>query len=230
MESKIPHHLAIIVDGNRRWAKERGLPSIEGHRRGLDNLKKIGEQARQKGVKILTVFIFSTENWERPKIEVSYLMALLGRALNRENISDLQRKGIKLKVIGQIEKLAKSLQEKIRKAEDLTKDNKNGIFNLAVSYGGRAEIIEAVKKIISKKIPAEKVSEELINQHLWTEGQPYPDLIIRTSGEHRISNFLVWQSAYSELYFSPKHWPDFSEKDLDEAFLDYSQRQRRFGK
>jgi len=227
---KIPIHLGIIIDGNRRWAKEKGLPAFEGHRRGLDNVQKVGEWCRKKGVKILTIFAFSTENWNRVKREVNYLMRLFALALNGKYIKELQEKNIKLQVIGQKERLPKFLQTKIKKAEELTKNNKEGILNLAISYGGRPEIVQAVKNIIKKKISPDKITENLINQNLWTTGLPYPDLIIRTGGEQRLSNFLTWQSAYSELYFTKKYWPEFTEKDLDKALLDFSRRQRRFGR
>jgi len=227
---KIPYHLGIIIDGNRRWAKERGLPIFEGHRRGLYNVKKIGEYIYKKGVKILTVYTFSSENWNRCKTEVNYLMKLIEKVFSKAYIDDLIKKEIRLKVIGQKEKLSASLRKKIKKTEESTKKGKKGILNLAISYGGRLEIVQAVKKIIAKKTPANKINEEVINQNLWTEGLPYPDLIIRTGKEKRLSNFLIWQAAYSELYFADKYWPDFNEKDLDQAFLEYSQRERRFGK
>jgi len=230
MSEKIPFHLGIIVDGNRRWAKKRGLPSFEGHRRGLDGINKIGEWCRKRGVKILTLYTFSTENWNRSKKEVSYLMKLLEVALNKKNTKELFQKGIKLQVIGQRERLPKSLQKKIEEAEELTKKSEKGILNLAVSYGGRPEIIQAIKNIIKNKIPANKITEDLINKNLWTANLPEPDLIIRTGGVQRLSNFLTWQSIYSELYFTEKYWPEFTEKDLDEALLDYSYRQRRFGR
>lgn len=230
MLKKIPFHLGIIVDGNRRWAQKRGLPSFEGHRRGLDGVNKIGEWCRKRGVKILTLYTFSTENWNRSKKEVSYLMKLLEVALNKKNTKELFQKGIKLQVIGQRENLPKSLQKKIEEAEELTKKSEKGILNLAVSYGGRPEIIQAIKNIIKNKIPANKITEDLINKNLWTANLPEPDLIIRTGGVQRLSNFLTWQSIYSELYFTEKYWPEFTEKDLDEALLDYSYRQRRFGR
>lgn len=227
---KVPYHLAIIIDGNRRWAKERKLPLIEGHRRGLEKVKKIGDWCRKKGVKILTLFTFSTENWSRPKSEVNYLIKLLVGALCRKNVKKLHKDGIKIRVIGQREKFPKYFQEKIKKTEELTQNNKKGILNIALSYGGRAEIVEAVRKIINKKVPINKIDEKLIERNLWTKDEPSPDLIIRTGKVQRISNFLIWQAAYSELYFSEKYWPDFTEGDLDAAFRDYSSRQRRFGK
>ena len=229
-EIKIPKHLAIIIDGNRRWAKEKKLPSLRGHKKGLDNINKIGEWAQKKGVKILTFYAFSTENWKRSKSEVKYLMRLLSRAFSKKNLKKINQKGIKIQVIGQKEKLPGFLRKKIEQGEKLTKNNKEGILNLAISYGGRLEIIRAIKKIIKNKIKAEKITENLINENLWTKGLPDPDLIVRTGGEKRLSNFLTWQSTYSELYFIKKYWPDFTEKDLQEAFKNYSNRQRRFGK
>jgi len=219
----IPNHLAIIIDGNRRWAKKRGLYSFEGHKKGFDNMVRIGEWCLKKGVKILTLYCFSTENWNRSKAEVSYLMRLLAKGLSKKNIEKFNKDGVKVQVIGQRERLPKFLQKAIKTAEEKTKNNKRGVLNLAISYGGRAEIVEAVKKI---KGP---ITEKAINDNLWTAGLPDPDLIIRTSGEQRLSNFLTWQSVYSELYFPKKYWPEFTEKDLEKAFENYSLRQRRFG-
>jgi len=227
---RIPYHLGIIVDGNRRWAKKNKLPLIEGHRRGFEKVKELGKWCKDKGVKILTLFAFSTENWKRPGNEVHYLMKLIGLSLSRNNIQDIYKDGIKIKIIGQREKLTPGLQKTIEQAEELTRHNKDGILNIALSYGGKAEIVEAIKRIVGRKVPPEKINEKLIDENLWTAGEPHPDLIIRTGGEQRLSNFLIWQAAYSELYFSKKYWPDFTEKDLDEVFDDYGSRQRRFGK
>jgi len=227
---RIPYHLGIIVDGNRRWAKKNKLPLIEGHRRGFEKVKELGKWCKDKGVKILTLFAFSTENWKRPGNEVHYLMKLIGLSLSRNNIQDIYKDGIKIKIIGQREKLTPGLQKTIEQAEELTRHNKDGILNIALSYGGKAEIVEAIKRIVGRKVPPEKLNEKLIDENLWTAGEPHPDLIIRTGGEQRLSNFLIWQAAYSELYFSKKYWPDFTEKDLDEVFDDYGSRQRRFGK
>lgn len=225
--TKLPHHLGIIIDGNRRWAKERGLPALEGHRRGLKKIEKLLEWSLGKGIMILTLFVFSTENWKRSKREVDYLMMLIKKNLSKENIGKINKKGVRVQVIGQRERLPKPIQKLIREAEELTKNNKKMILNFALSYGGRAEIVEAIKKIIEKKIPPEKITEDVISQNLWTSDV---DLIIRTGREQRISNFLIWQAAYSELYFCKKYWPEFSEKDLDEAIQDYVLRHRRFGK
>jgi len=223
----IPNHLGIIMDGNRRWAEEKKLPIIKGHEKGAEVVKQAAEWCRKKGVKILTLFVFSTENWNRPKREVNILMDLLKRALDEKNMKKAINQGVKIKVIGQIEKLSTSLQKKIEEIENLTKNNKKMVLNFAISYGGRAEIVSAIKKIIEKKIPPEKITENIISQNLWTSDL---DLIIRTGKEQRISNFLIWQAAYSELYFWNKYWPDFTEKDLNLAFQDYAIRRRRFGK
>ncbi|HUW71767.1 MAG TPA: polyprenyl diphosphate synthase [Candidatus Humimicrobiaceae bacterium] len=223
--TKVPNHLGIILDGNRRWAKERGLPVFEGHRKGLETVKKVINYCKEKGIRILTLFVFSTENWERGKEEVGWLMRLARRTIN-SYLENLHKSKIRVKVIGQREKLSRLLQKEIAKIEKITKDNTGMTVNFALSYGGRAEIVAAVKKIIKNKIPLRKVSEDTIKENLWTSDV---DLIIRTGREQRISNFLIWQAAYSELYFYPKYWPDFSEQDLDKAIAEYSRRQRRFG-
>lgn len=227
MAKEIPYHLGVILDGNRRWARENGLPAVQGHRKGLDNIKKLIEWCRKRGIKVLTLFVFSTENWQRSKKEIDYLMGLAKNTLNDKFIKEFHKGGIKLKAIGQIEGLSKTIQEKIKKFEELTKKNKEMTVNLAFSYGGRAEIVEAVKKIVAKKILPQKINEDVIKENLWTSDV---DLVIRTGKVQRISNFLIWQAAYSELYFSNKYWPDFTERDLDEALTDYADRQRRFGK
>jgi undecaprenyl diphosphate synthase len=222
-------HLAIIMDGNRRWAKSKGLPSLEGHRRGYDKMKKVAQWCIDRGIKVLTVYAFSSENWNRTKEEVSYLMDLFRLALSRD-ISQLDQQGVKVRVIGQIKRLAPDIQKMIKSAEVKTKNNHKLLFNLAVSYGGRPDILQAVKKIAAKKTPAKKITEELIAKNLWTQGIADPDLIVRTSGEKRLSNFLTWQSVYSEIMFIKKTWPDFGEKDLDLIIAEYDKRQRRFGK
>ena len=226
---RIPYHLGIIMDGNRRWAKLKGLAPFEGHRQGLKTFEDIARYCQEKGVKILTVFAFSTENWNRPSREVNFLMKLFARMVSKQKLKQLQKRKVKVRFIGQINKFPKILQKKIKEAETLTKNNKEFILNIALSYGGRADIVEAIKKIIREKIRPKEVTEALVSKMLWTKGLPDPDLIIRTGKEERISNFLIWQGAYSELYFCDKYWPEFSEKDLEIAFLDYSQRQRRFG-
>jgi len=191
----------------------------------LEVVKNITKWCQERGIKILTLFVFSTENWKRKKEEINFLMKLAKSAIN-DNLEELHKAGVKIRVIGQREKLPISLQKAILKAEDLTKNNEGIVVNFALSYGGRAEIIEAIKNIIKKKIPLEKINEKTIQEKLWTSNV---DLIISTGKEQRISNFLLWQSAYSELYFCKKYWPDFTEKDLDLALQEYNRRQRRFG-
>jgi len=224
---KIPHHLGIIIDGNRRWAKERGLPVFEGHRQGLERVKETIIWCKNRGIKILTLFVFSTENWKRSKREIGYLMNLIKENFNKKNIERIHKENIRIRVIGQREKLLKPIQKLIKEAEELTKNNQKMTLNFALSYGGRAEIVTAIKKIIEKKIPPDKITEETIKENLWTSDV---DLTIRTGKEQRISNFLIWQSAYSEFYFCPKYWPDFTKKNLDQALAEYARRQRRFGK
>lgn len=225
--NKVPHHIGIILDGNRRWAKEKNLPLFEGHKKGAETVKNTVLWCKNKGIKVLTLFVFSTENWNRPKTEVNYLMRLLRQVLSKKNIQKIHKEGIRIKIIGQREKLSDSLKRAIRDVEYLTKNNRKMVLNFALSYGGRAEIVEALKNIIKKRIPPEKINEEVIKENLWTSDV---DLVIRTGKEQRISNFLIWQTAYSELYFPKKYWPDFTERDLDLALADYNHRQRRFGK
>ena len=222
-------HIGIIMDGNRRWAKNRGLPTFEGHRRGYNKMKKVTQWCIDRGINILTVYAFSTENWNRSKEEVSYLMNLFRTALSKD-VEEIHQQGVRIKLIGQRERLAPDIQKMLENAEAKTRNNKKLLFNMAISYGGRPDILQAVKKIISLKIEADEITEDLISKNLWTEGIPDPDLIVRTSGEYRLSNFLTWQSAYSELLFIKKHWPAFSEKDLDLIIAEYNKRQRRFGK
>jgi undecaprenyl diphosphate synthase len=231
----IPQHIVLFPDGNRRWARQKGLHTLEGHKKGYENLLDFAEWCQKKGVKTITAFGFSTENWNRAKEEVNYLMKLLetGLMANIEKNSKegkWEKLGLKLKVIGQKEKLPKSLQKAIEKAEESTKNNKKIQLNLAISYGGKWDILQAIKKIIEDKIPSEKIDENLFESYLSTAGITSPDFIIRAGGEMRMSNFVLWQAAYSELYFCPKFWPDFTEKDLDEALEEYDKRQRRFGK
>ncbi len=230
MNSKIPYHIVLFPDGNRRWAKERGLPTLQGHWQGYQNLLKFCRWCQKKGVKVVTAFGFSTENWNRSKREVSYLMKLLEKGISdKSHIKDLQKYQVKVKIIGQKKKLPESLQKAIIRIEDLTKNNKELQLNLAISYGGRWDITQAVQKIVRKKIPASKITVGLIDQHLSTAGLPDPDLIIRAGGEQRLSNFVLWQGAYSELYFPKKYWPAFTEKDLGKALREYGRRNRRFG-
>ena len=223
-------HISIIMDGNRRWAKERGLPPLEGHKKGLDNLKNIAKHCQKTGIKCLTVFAFSTENWNRSAKEIKYLMNLFYQAFSEKNINELNKNKVKVNIIGQKERFSSVLKKRIKKAESITKNNKDYILNIALSYGGRADIVGAVKNIVKNKISFSKIKEQTISENLWTKGIPDPDIIIRTGKEKRISNFLIWQGAYAEIYFSDKHWPEFSAKDLDEIIIDYNNRERRFGK
>jgi undecaprenyl diphosphate synthase len=226
---KIPQHIVLFPDGNRRWAKQRGINTLEGHKQGYSNLLNFSEWCKNRGVKALTAFGFSTENWNRTKEEVDYLMKLLESCL-LDNMSKYDKDGTRVRVIGQRDRLPKSLQEAIKKTEEATKNNQNLFLNLAISYGGKWDILNAVKNIIKEGILAEQIDEKLFEEHLSTAGLPAPDFIIRAGGEMRMSNFVLWQAAYSELYFSPKFWPDFTEQDLDIALAEFDKRSRRFGK
>lgn len=221
-------HIAFIMDGNRRWAKQKGLPTLEGHRRGYNKMKDVGDWCIKRGIKHITVYAFSTENWKRSKTEVDYLMRLLQNALTKE-LGEFHKRGIRLKVIGSRERLSKNIVKAIDNAEKETANNTKGTLNLAINYGGRLEIVEAVKKIMAQKKSAGVISEEDISKNIWTAGQPDPDIIVRTSGEQRLSGFLTWQSVYSELFFIKHHWPGFTERDLDDILDDYNNRNRRFG-
>lgn len=225
----IPRHIVLFPDGNRRWAKQRGMRTLEGHKKGYDNLLDFSEWCKNRGVKILTAFGFSTENWNRTKEEVDYLMNLLKKCLT-DNVEKYNRNGVKVRVIGQRDRVPESLRKAIEKTEKATENNSDLFLNLAISYGGKWDILQAIKKIVTEKIPPEKIDEKLFESYLSTAGLPNPDLIIRAGGEMRMSNFVLWQGAYSELYFCPKFWPDFSEKDLDDALTEFNLRHRRFGK
>jgi undecaprenyl diphosphate synthase len=226
--NKVPHHVAIIMDGNGRWARSRGLPRLAGHRAGVDNLRRVLEASVEYGIQILTIYAFSTENWNRPESEVKGLIAILEEVIDRE-LQSLHENGVQLRHIGRLERLDPKLQDKVRHAIALTKDNDRLILNVAWNYGGRAEIVHAVQEIIRKGVPPDEITEELISQHLYTSESPDPDLIIRTSGEMRVSNFLIWQGAYAELYITPHYWPDFGPPELLEAIEDFAQRERRYG-
>jgi undecaprenyl diphosphate synthase len=228
LPEKVPHHLAIIMDGNGRWAKERGKPRHEGHRAGTENLRRTLRACTEFGVKILTIYAFSTENWGRPPAEVAFLMNILESVIDRE-LADLNANGVQLRHLGHLDKLQKSLQKKVLEAVAITRNNDRLILNVAFNYGGRDDIIQAVKRIIADGIPADQVDETLMGYYLSTAGQPDPDLIVRTSGEFRVSNFLIWQGAYAEYYVTPTYWPDFDREELRKALFSYSQRQRRFG-
>lgn len=237
MIHKIPQHIVLFPDGNRRWAKKRGLPILKGHWEGYQNLKRFCQWCQKRGVKVGTAFGFSTENWKRSPQEVNGLMRLFEKGL-KEGLKAYNKKGkevqffsdkVRIRIIGQKEKLPKSLQEIIKKAEDLTRNNKEYTLNLAVSYGGKWDILQAIEKIRKHNPPVKKITEDLIGDYLSTAGLPEPDLIIRAGGEKRLSNFLLWQAACAELYFSDKLWPDFTERDLEDALKEYNRRQRRFG-
>lgn len=226
MEQQVKH-LGIIMDGNRRWARARGLPSFEGHRAGYNKIDEVLRWCRDASVTTLTLFAFSTENWQRAKDEVDFIMGLFYRAMT-EDIKKMHENNIRVRVIGRKEGLSEKLQEAVLKAEKLTQNNTACNLNLAINYGGRPELVDTVKKILTN--PPAEITEETISQNLYTAGQLDPDLIIRTSGEQRLSGFLTWQSAYSELLFVEHNWPDFSKDDFDTALADFTARQRRFGK
>jgi len=214
------------MDGNRRWATTRRLPSFEGHRAGYKKIEDVLRWCRDAGIKILTFYAFSTENWQRSKKEVDFLMKLFYLALTKD-IKKLHKNKVCVRVIGRKNGLSKKLQQAIKKAEELTKNNTTIILNLAINYGGRLELVDAFNKIL--KNPPKEITEDLISQNIYTADLPDPDLIIRTSGEKRLSGFLTWQSAYSELYFIKRHWPEFSKEDFDGTLNDFANRQRRFG-
>jgi len=225
----VPQHIVLFPDGNRRWARNKNLHTLEGHKQGYNNLLDFAEWCKNRGVKVLTAFGFSTENWNRPPEEVSYLMKLLEDCLV-DNLEKYQKDDIRVRVIGQRKRLPESLQKAVITVEKATKNNSSLFLNLAISYGGKWDIVNAAKKIIEDKIPPEKIDEKLFETYLSTAGLPVPGFIIRAGGEMRMSNFVIWQGAYSELYFSPKMWPEFTEQDLNEALAEYDRRQRRFGK
>lgn len=226
---RIPKHVAIIMDGNGRWAKQRGLPRSEGHRQGTENLRRLIRAAVEFNVEILTIYAFSTENWNRPRREVQLLMRILEMVIDRE-LEELNREGVQIRHIGELEGIDERLQKKVKEACETTKHNTRLILNVAFNYGGRDEIVHAVQAIIRKGIPAEDITEELISEHLYTSGLPDPDFLIRTSGEFRLSNFLIWQGAYAEHYYTPVYWPDFDKEALRAALDEYAHRKRRFGK
>lgn len=226
---KIPVHVGIIMDGNGRWAIHQGLPRSAGHRAGVENLRRVLETSVRFGIKILTIYAFSTENWNRPRAEVNILMNLLARAL-REEVPELHRNGVRLNHIGRLERIPERSRQGVLDAIELTKDNDQLVLNVAFNYGGRAEVVDATKRIIQAGIPADEVTEELFGQYLYTAGQPDPDMIIRTAGELRVSNFLLWQGAYAEYYAAPVYWPDFDEEELYRALVVFNQRERRYGR
>lgn len=231
-EGEIPVHIAIIMDGNGRWAQKRGLPRIAGHREGVESVRDIVEACGQLGVQFLTLYAFSTENWKRPEEEVSLLMRLLLKAL-RDEADRLHKNNVRLRAVGDVSRLPREVGNELRDGIEKTKDNTGLTLVLALSYSGRWDLAEAVKAIAAEiaagRLRPEQVTEELLSSHLSTAGFPDPDLMVRTSGEFRVSNFLLWQLAYSEIHITPKYWPDFRRADLYGAIRDYQRRERRFG-
>jgi len=226
--SEIPRHIAIIMDGNGRWAAQRGLPRLAGHQHGTDNIRRITTAAAEMGVEFLTLWAFSTDNWRRPREEIEGILRILAGVIERET-EELHRQGAQLRHIGSLEGLDVELQDAVLAAIERTRDNNRLILTLAFNYSGRQELLAAVKSLVASGVPASAINEETFEAHLFTRDLPDPDLIVRTSGEYRISNFLLWQSAYSELFFTPTLWPDFGPEDLFEAVNEYGRRERRFG-
>ena len=227
--TQLPNHVAIIMDGNGRWAKQHGLPRFEGHQAGAQNIHPIIKYLNQRRIKYVTLYGFSTENWNRPEDEVNGLLYLFEESINKYG-AELQKNGIKLRHLGHLEELPQGLQIAINKAIELTKNNTGVTLSFALNYGGRLEILDALRHIIAEGIPVQNIDEKLFNSYLYTAGLPDVDLLIRTGGEFRISNFLIWQAVYSEYYFTEVLWPDFNQKELEKALLAYSQRRRRFGR
>ena len=229
MTAAVPRHLAIVMDGNRRWARKKHLPAIAGHRAGVDTIRRTLRAARDRGVEYLTLYSFSTENWSRDEEEVGALMALLEETIRRET-KTLVEDAVRLKVIGRLHELSDRLQRAIAGAVKETSPGTRGVMTLAFNYGGRAEIVDAVKRLVADGVPAEQIDEAAIAKRLYAPEHPDPDLIIRTGGELRVSNFLLWEVAYSEMWATQVLWPDFSVGDLDDALTSYAERERRFGR
>ena len=226
---KIPHHVAMIMDGNGRWALQRNLPRLAGHKAGTENLRRTIRSTVEFGIKYLTIYAFSTENWGRPPEEVKGLMYILEDVIDRE-LNELNKEGVQLRHIGRLERLSPNLQEKVLDAIEVTRHNDRLVLNIAFNYGGRDEIVQAIQRMMKDGVPPEKVTDELVGKYLYTAGVPDPDLIIRTSGELRVSNFLIWQAAYSEWYITPTYWPDFNKEEYHHALESFAQRDRRYGK
>jgi len=229
---KLPRHVAIIMDGNGRWAKQRGMNRIRGHEEGAESVRAIVRATREIGIPWLTLYAFSEENWRRPKVEVEALMVLLKRFLQSE-VKEMLDNGIRFQAIGRLHKLSKDVQRTLRETAERTASNRNMVLTLALSYGGRQEVTDAVKKMVQRveagEIRSSDITETLLSEHLYTASMPDPDLLIRTSGECRISNFLLWQIAYAEIYMTPTYWPDFRKEEYVEALIEYQRRERRFG-
>jgi undecaprenyl diphosphate synthase len=228
LPDRIPTHIAIIMDGNGRWALSRGLPRLAGHRAGTENLRRVIEASIEFGIQYLTIYAFSTENWGRPPEEVKGLMKIFEDVIDRE-LQELHDQGVQLRHLGRLDRLDPAFREKVLHAIRYTRDNTRLILNIAFNYGGRDEIVCAIQRMIEDGVKADEIDDELVNHYLFTAGVPDPDLIIRTSGELRGSNFLIWQGAYSEWYFPPTYWPDFDKEQLRMAIEEYSHRERRYG-
>lgn len=222
-------HIAIIMDGNRRWAKEKHLPSAMGHQKGVDSLRSTMRLFDKFGIKYLTVYAFSTENWNRKKEEVEFLMGLLAKTLLNE-LDDMHKENVRIRFLGDLTKLSKNLVDIVKNAENKTKDNTGVNLNIAFNYGSRDEITNALKAIVQEGLKSEDITEDTISNHLYTKDIPDPDLLIRTGGEKRISNYLLWQLAYSEIYVTDAYWPEFDENELSKAIVEFEHRNRRFGK
>ncbi len=229
MPKILPQHVAIIMDGSGRWAKKRGLPRLAGHKAGTENLRRIIKACVEFGVEYLTIYAFSTENWGRPREEVDGLLRILEDVLEKE-LAELDEQGVQLRHLGKLAQLSPSLQKKVLTAVEQTRHNSRLVLNVAFNYGGRDEIIHAMRQMLVDQVKPEDINPEMVSRYLYTAGSPDPDLIIRTSGELRISNFLIWQAAYSEWYVTPTYWPDFSKEELRKALDEYANRDRRYGK
>jgi undecaprenyl diphosphate synthase len=227
--TRIPYHIAIIMDGNGRWARRRGLPRLAGHRAGVENIRRIIEGCGEFGVKMLTIYAFSTENWQRPEDEVQGLMKILAEVID-ERTEEFHRNGIRLRHLGRLDGLSPLLQEKVRRAMELTANDDKFTLNIAFNYGGRAEIVDAAKRLLAEGCDPAALNEETFARYLYIPDLPDPDLVIRTAGEMRLSNFLLWQAAYAEYYCASTFWPDFDKEELRKALVEYGRRERRFGK
>lgn len=228
-QATVPKHIGFILDGNRRWAKANNFSKFEGHKRGYNQLREVTEAAFARGVKYVTAYVFSVENWNREQAEVNYLMELSYRIFTR-NMRELHKKNIKICFLGEPDRVSPKILKAIGEIEDLTRKNTGGTLALCFNYGGRDEIVAAVQKLSAEGVPSDKITKEAIKSAMYSHALPDPDLIIRTSNEQRLSNFLLWGSAYAELYFTPVMWPEFGEDDLDKALAEYAHRQRRYGK
>jgi|SRR5579875_816432 len=225
----VPSHVAIIMDGNGRWAQKRHLPRLAGHRAGVRNLHRVTSSCAERGIENLTVYAFSTENWSRPEEEVTGLMRIFADAMERETVN-LHRNGVRLRHVGSMQGVAAHLQRATERAVELTRGNTRITLNVAFNYGGRAEIVDAVRRIVADGLNPDSIDEQVISRYLYTAAVPDPDLVIRTAGEMRLSNFLLWQSAYAEYYATPVYWPDFGQEELDAAIQAFAARRRKFGK